>query len=206
MSLWLKLAWRIGALTTWKWKLLSHVQLFVTPMDYSPWNSLAQITGVGILSLLQGIVPRQGLNPGLPHCSYILCQLTYKGSPRILEWVAYPFSRRSSWPRNWTEVSCIAVGFFTTWAVREAQSFSSQRQLHGTLMVSRAAWSVLPFLSYKCGNWEPRISSCQCWLLSIVAWSDFVFLYSVLPSIFSYMSEFFRSLWLAFVVWFGGFR
>ena len=33
---------------------------------------------------------------------------------RILEWVAYPFSRGSSWPRNWTRVSCIAGGFFTS--------------------------------------------------------------------------------------------
>ena len=34
---------------------------------------------------------------------------------RVLEWVAYPFSSRSSWPRNWTGVSCIAGGFFTSW-------------------------------------------------------------------------------------------
>ena len=33
---------------------------------------------------------------------------------RILEWVAYPFSRSSSWPRNWTRVSCIAGGFLPT--------------------------------------------------------------------------------------------
>ena len=39
---------------------------------------------------------------------------------RILEWVAYPFSRGSSRPRNWTRVSCIAGGFFTSWATREA--------------------------------------------------------------------------------------
>ena len=36
---------------------------------------------------------------------------------RILEWVAFPFSRGSSWPRKWTRVSCIAGGFFTNWAV-----------------------------------------------------------------------------------------
>ena len=39
---------------------------------------------------------------------------------RILEWVAMPFSRGSSWPRNQTGVSCIAGGFFTSWATREA--------------------------------------------------------------------------------------
>ena len=39
---------------------------------------------------------------------------------RILEWVAYPFSKESSQPRNWTQVSCIAGRFFTSWATREA--------------------------------------------------------------------------------------
>ena len=39
---------------------------------YSPWNSPGQSTGVGSLSLLQGIYPTQGLNPGLPHCRWIL--------------------------------------------------------------------------------------------------------------------------------------
>ena len=40
---------------------------------------------------------------------------------RILEWVAFPFSRGSSQPRDWTQVSHIAGGFFTSWATREAQ-------------------------------------------------------------------------------------
>ena len=60
------------------------------------------------------MLPTQGSKPGLPNYGWILYQLSYKGNPRILEWVAYPFSRRSSWPRNWTGVSCIAGGFFTT--------------------------------------------------------------------------------------------
>ena len=78
---------------------------------YSPWNSPGQNTGVGCQSLLQGIFPTQGLNPDLSHCRSILYQLSHKGSPRILEWVAYPFSSRSSQPRNQTSVSCIAGGF-----------------------------------------------------------------------------------------------
>ena len=86
-------------------------------MDYTGQN-----TGVGSLSLLQGIFPTQislteGLNPGLPHCRQILYQLGHQGSPRILEWVAYPFSSGSSQPRNRTRVSCIAGGFFTNWAM-----------------------------------------------------------------------------------------
>ena len=74
-------------------------------------------------SLLQGIFPTQRSNPGLLHCRQILYQLNHRGSSRILEWVAYPFSRGSSWPRNWTRVSCIAGRFFTNWAMREALSF-----------------------------------------------------------------------------------
>ena len=86
---------------------------------YSPWNSPGQNTGVGSLSLLQGIFPTQGSNPGLPHCRQILYQLSHKGSPRILEWVAFPFSRGSSWPRNRTKVSCTAGRFFTNRAIRK---------------------------------------------------------------------------------------
>ena len=48
---------------------------------YSPWNSPGQNTAVGSLSLLQGIFPTQGLNPGLLHCRRILQQLSHKGSP-----------------------------------------------------------------------------------------------------------------------------
>ena len=48
---------------------------------YSPRNSLGQNTGVGSLSLLQGIFPTQGLNPDLPQCRQILYQLSHKGSP-----------------------------------------------------------------------------------------------------------------------------
>ena len=88
------------------------------------WNSLGQNTGVGGLSLLQGIFPTQVSNPGLLHCRRILYQLSHKGSPRILEWVACPFSSRSSRPRNWTRVSCIAGGFFTNGAIREALVYS----------------------------------------------------------------------------------
>ena len=66
------------------------------PMDYT----VHEILQAGILewslSLLQGIFLAQGLNPGIPHCRWILYQLSHKGSPRILERVAYPFSSGSS--------------------------------------------------------------------------------------------------------------
>ena len=44
---------------------------------------------------------------------------------RILEWVAFPFSRGSSQPRDQTQVSRIAGEFFTSWAIREAQEYWS---------------------------------------------------------------------------------
>ena len=77
-------------LAKWKWKFLSCVQLFATPWTplYSPRNSPGQNTG----SLLQGIFPTQGWNPGLPRCRQILYQLSPQGSPEILEWAACPFS------------------------------------------------------------------------------------------------------------------
>ena len=53
---------------------------FATPK--SPWNSPGQNTGVGSLSLLQGIFPTQGSNPGLPHCRQILYQLNHKGQQK----------------------------------------------------------------------------------------------------------------------------
>ena len=95
--------------------LFSRVWLFATP-----WTSPGLNTGVGSLSLLQGIFPTQGSNPGLPHCMWILYQLSHKGRPRILVWVAYPFSSGSSRPRNRTGVSYIAGRFFTNWVIREA--------------------------------------------------------------------------------------
>ena len=87
---------------------------------YSPWNSPGQNTGVGSFSILWGFFPTQGSNPGLPDRRWILYQLSHKRSPRILGWIAYPFSSRSSQPGNWTGVFCIAGGCFTNWAIREA--------------------------------------------------------------------------------------
>ena len=75
---------------------------------YSPWYSPGQNTGVGGLSLLQGIFPTQGSNAGLPHFRQILYQLSHQESSRILEWSANPFSSGSSWRRNQTGVSCTA--------------------------------------------------------------------------------------------------
>ena len=120
---------------------------------HSPWNSLGQNTGVGSLSLLQGIFPIQGSSPGLPYCRQILYQLSHKGSPRILEWIAYSFSSRSSQPRNQTGISGIAAA-----AAAAAKSLQSCpilcNPVDGRPLGSRSLgfsrqeyWSVLPFPS-----------------------------------------------------------
>ena len=73
------------------------IQLCLTLCDCIVHGILqAGILEGGNLSLLQGIFPTQGSNLGLPYCRQILYQLSHKGSPRKLEWVAYPFSSGSS--------------------------------------------------------------------------------------------------------------
>ena len=89
-------------------KLLQLCPTLCNPMDCSlPGSSVrgdspGKNTGVRCHALLQGIFPTQGSNPGLLHCKWILYHLSHQGSPRILEWVAYPFSRESSQPKNRT--------------------------------------------------------------------------------------------------------
>ena len=114
-------------------------------------DSPGKNTRVGCHALLQGIFPTQGSNPGLLHCRRILYCLSHQGSPwkvkvsqstltfcdpmfytehgilqaRILGWVVYPFSSRSSQLRNRTGVSCIVGGVFTNWAIREVHAAKS---------------------------------------------------------------------------------
>ena len=109
----------LACCNTWDRKELDTTERLNWTGLYSPWNSPGQNAGMGSRSLLQGFLSTQGSNPGLPHCRRILYQMSHQESPRLLEWVAYPFSSRSSRPRNWTEVPCIANGFFTSWATRK---------------------------------------------------------------------------------------
>ena len=119
-----------------------------------PWNSPGKNTGVSSLSFLQGIFPSQGSNLGLPHCRWILYQLSPKGSPRIQERVAVFFSRGSSWPRDWTQVYCMAGGFFTLWVTREAQGqglatfkWSRQKWLFHVGICFITSWRQTPTVS-----------------------------------------------------------
>ena len=124
-------------------------------------------TGVGSHSLLQDIFLTQGLNPGLPHCRQILYQLNHKGSPRILEWVAVPFSRESFWPRNRAGISCIAGGFFTNWAIREAWI-----EIIKTLIESSQCytmWEIAKILKISKSINRNPLHQLGCFLLCVVS-------------------------------------
>ena len=66
---------------------------------YSPWDSPGQNTGVGSLSLLQGISPTQGSNPGLSHCRQILYQLSH----------LKPHSNPMGCVSVWSSLSCVQL-------------------------------------------------------------------------------------------------
>ena len=158
---------------------------------YNPWNSPGQNTGVGSGSLLQGLFPTQRSNPGFLHSRKILYQLSHQGSPKKLEWVAYPFSRGSSLPRNWTGVSCIAGGFLTSWATREARALPNSSS--GSARWESYRIKVLPI---SCSMWDPchgprgsftsklnrRCSEpLPAWVFPASSWSGYVIRPQVIP-------------------------
>ena len=67
----------------------------------------------------------------------------------ILEWVASPFSRGSSQPRNWTQVSCIAGRFFTVWNTREKRGHKESQR-------GRPCMWASPFRRILCSSREPN--------------------------------------------------
>ena len=148
---------------------------------HSPWSSPGQNTGMCSLSFLQGIFPTQGSNPSPLHCRRILYQLSHKGSPRILEWVAYPFSRGSSWPRNRTRVSCIAGGFFTNWTIRGLLRVYLKREHE---VVGTYTWWII-----RKGNISLKITRNFAWILF---WTNCVNFLITFPSI--YLDQLFHVL------------
>ena len=99
------------------------------PMDCSSIHLAPLSMGIlqaGILEWLPCPPPKEFPNPGIEPRSPAL-QLDSLlseplGSPWILKWVAYPFSRGSSWPRNRTGVSHFAGEFLTSWATKETHN------------------------------------------------------------------------------------
>ena len=109
-----------------KAKPLSRVRLFATPWTVAHQAPLSkgfsrQEYWSGLPFPSPGDLPDREIEPRCPALQVDALTseppgkptLSHKGNPRILEWVAYPFSSGSSWPRSQTGVSCIA-GWFST--------------------------------------------------------------------------------------------
>ena len=63
---------------------------------------------------------------------------------RILDWVAISFSRRSSWPREWTRVSCIVGRCFTIWATRKSTGIKQDPKPHN-MCYRQTSWFLSVF-------------------------------------------------------------
>ena len=97
------------------WKYTELLCLSCTLISSFSYSKLAGNTHYSLLLIQYG--HNSARSPILQADCFHLSQ---HGSPRILEWVAYPFSRGSFRPRNWTGVSSIAGKFFTSWATKGA--------------------------------------------------------------------------------------
>ena len=132
-----------SAVLLWCACSLSHVPRFVTPWTAARKALLsmgilqARILEVSCHALLQGTSPTQGSYPSLPHCRWILYQLSHQGSPRTLEWVVYPFSRGTSWSRSWTRSPALqADSFLTVWISTNCGKFLKRWEDQTTLPAS----------------------------------------------------------------------
>ena len=84
----------------------------------------------------------------------------------ILEWVAVSISRGSSWPRNWTQVSCTAGRFATDWATREACSFFRASLVAQRVKRLPAMWEA----QVRSLGWEGLLEKEMATHSSILAW------------------------------------
>ena len=116
---------------------------------YSPWNSPGQNTGMGGLSLLQGILPTQGSNPGLPHGRRILYQLSHLGGPEMLALALIRQLRRHACERLCQPGDTGGARF----GVRTGR----ETQCHGTLGCTPRQISVLVL-------WKPGAGPFPAWM------------------------------------------
>ena len=102
---------------------------------------------------------------------------------RMLEWVAFPFSRGSSQPRDWTEVSHIAGGFSTSWARREAQeSWSGHLCHHIRSVFSFSPHTQASVTLYNCHASEVQIHGLSDFVLILCTFCQHSFMkYYPLP-------------------------
>ena len=121
-------------------------------------------------------------------CNPMYCSLSGSSiygilQARILEWIAVPLSRASSWPRDWTQVSCIAGRFFTIWAtgkiLTNLDSILKSRDNTLPTKVSVVKAMAFPAVMYRYASWtikkaeRQRIDAFElwCWRLLRVPWT-----------------------------------
>ena len=92
-------------------------------------------------------LPNPGIEPRSPTLQADSLLPEHQRSPRILEWVAYPFSRGSSQPRNWTRVFFTTGGFFTSWVPRKPRHMYTYEWF--MLLYGRNQHNIVKQLSYN---------------------------------------------------------
>ena len=137
---------------------ISHIALVIAFVhhDFPRCNTTVDSTYQGDSLKMTSSIPvfQPRTNPDLPHCRQILYWLSYQGKPKNtgVGSLSHLSSRRSSWPRNQTGVSCIAGRFFTSWATREAPP-----NIHET------------FIEYLCISHCPSDVICSLWFSQVIA-------------------------------------
>ena len=135
-------------------------------VGYSPWRCKCW-TWLKQLSTLARryihVCATQGMDVLVMQLCPTLCDLMDCSLPgssvhgilqaRILEWVDIPFSRGSSWPSEWTQVSCTAGRFFTVWAM---ECFTLIEEINTICIGVHLCFRFYPILVFFC--WEPEFS------------------------------------------------
>ena len=114
---------------------------------YSPWNSPGQNTGVSSLSFLQGILPTQGSNPGLPHCRQILYQLSHI-------FAKLHMSNFQNWLRIWLGMQWIYKYLWKTWHISSTEIVHPKNSVFSHLFKPKLFWQsiliVFIFILFIC--------------------------------------------------------
>ena len=146
-SFWLAVEWK-------QWLWTEHLLWHFTHIVFKPLNNQWKVKKLLVAQLCP-------VDSSLPGSSvYGISQ------PRTLEWVAIPFSRGSSQPRDQTWVSCIAGGFFTVWATGKSQITCERGIIISILKIRKLSHKAIMSLSRsQCLSWRDIFSS----LLGVVS-------------------------------------
>ena len=113
---------------------------------YSSWNSPGQNTGVGSLSLLQGIFPTKGSNPCLLHCRWICYQLNHRGSP----WNSEVYRKIVSESCSVMSGSLQPHGLYSSWnSPGQNTGMGSLSLLQGIFLTQGSNLGLLHFMHFR---------------------------------------------------------